>query len=124
MISPTNLAITFGAFFTTSKQGKTGLTVTIDVYRDGTAVVTAGSATETGGGHYRYQLAAGSTATAGAYVAVFKTADTTVDQQHVPAMWVVGQGLASGLSATADGSGGLPTLQSLDRITRERSAST
>ena len=38
----------------------------------------------------RYALAAGSTGVAEGYAAVFKTTDATVDQQHVPSLWVVG----------------------------------
>lgn len=90
MIETTSQAVTFYAFFTAAKQGKTGLTVTADVYRGTTAVVTAAAATAVGGGLYRYTLASGSTGTAEAYAAVFKTADTTVDAQHVPSLWVVG----------------------------------
>ena len=82
-------AITFYAFFTESKVGKTGLTVTLDVYRNDTEIVTAGSATEVGDGLYKYQLAAGSVNAEGHYIAVFKTATTTVDYQHIPALWVI-----------------------------------
>jgi hypothetical protein len=85
-------AVKFVAFFTSARQGKSGLTVTIDVYNPaGTLVVTAGSATEVGGGLYSYTLASGSVTTEGEYLAVFKTTDTTVDAQHIPALWVVGR---------------------------------
>jgi hypothetical protein len=83
-------ALVFYAFYTASKVGKTGLTVTIDVYKGAAAIVTAGSATELGGGMYGYTLAGASTADAAGYFAVFKTADATVDAQHVPSLWVVG----------------------------------
>jgi hypothetical protein len=84
----TSVAITFFAFFTASKTGKTGLTVTVDVYRksSGTALVTAGSATALAGGLYYYDLASGSTSNADDYLAIFKTSDTTVDFQHVPSL--------------------------------------
>lgn len=107
MLSPTNQAIRFYAHYTESKVGKTGLTVTVDVYRGTTQIVTDGAATEIGGGLYTYQLAAGSTGSAEGYTAVFKTATTSVDQQHIPALWVVGEGQSAGLSAAAGATGGL-----------------
>jgi hypothetical protein len=84
-------AIKFAAFFSASKAGKTGLTVTVDVYRDGTSLVTGASATEIGGGLYSYTLVSGSVTTAGNHIAIFKTSDTTVDAQHVPSFFSVGQ---------------------------------
>ena len=90
MLTKQGVALTFYAFYVASKTGKTGLTVTIDVYEttSGTPIVSAGSATELGGGLYYYTLSSGSVDASGAYVAVFKTADTSVDQQHIPAIWV------------------------------------
>ena len=90
MLTKSGVALTFYAFFVASKAGKTGLTVTIDVYEKTTAtpIVSAGSATELGGGLYYYTLASGSVDASGAYVAVFKTADSSVDQQWIPALWV------------------------------------
>jgi hypothetical protein len=108
-------ALAFFAFFTASKLGKTGLTVTVDV-RDpsGTLVVTGGTATEHGGGLYRYSLAGGSNNANGGWTAVFKTADATVDQQHVPALWVVApvwtQKADKLPNTTAGAVGGVPVL--------------
>ena len=87
-------ALTFYAFYVATKQGVTGLTVTVDVWRINTSasptqVVTAGSATAVGGGLYLYQLASASVTVEGEYVAIFKTASTTPDQQEIPAIWVV-----------------------------------
>jgi hypothetical protein len=76
-------AYNFFAFYTASKQGKTGLTVTVDVYGPAGAEVTGAAATEVGGGLYKYTH---TDATDGDYTAVFKTADATVDMQHVPAL--------------------------------------
>jgi hypothetical protein len=72
-------------FFTESKTGKTGLTVTVDVYRYGVsgAIAADQSATEQGGGVYIYTH---TDATAATYFGVFKTADTGVDAQHVGSM--------------------------------------
>jgi hypothetical protein len=109
MLSPTNQAVRFYAFYTSAKVGKAGLTPTVDVYRGTPQIVTGGAATEIGGGLYTYQLAAGSTATAQGYAAVFKTADTSVDQQHVASLWLVGEGQAAGLSAAAASTGGMLT---------------
>lgn len=87
--APVGVAIQFDAFFTASGLGATGLTVTVDVYRGATEIVTAGSATEVGDGLYTYSLASGSVNAVGAYRAVFKTAGTA-DQQHIAARGTVG----------------------------------
>jgi len=74
----------FYGFFVASKVGKTGLTVTVDVYDSaGVAQATGAAATEVGGGLYTYTH---TDATDGDYVAVFKTSDTSVDAQHIPAL--------------------------------------
>lgn len=75
----------FYGFFTASKAGKTGLTPTCTVYRAATGAVVANAqaATEIGLGLYRYTH---TDATEGDYVAVFVTADATVDAQNVPAL--------------------------------------
>lgn len=90
MLTKQGVALTFYAFYVASKTGKTGLTVTLDVYEttSGTPIVSGGSATELNGGLYYYTLASGSVDASGAYVAVFKTADSSVDQQWIPALWV------------------------------------
>ena len=95
MIEQVGVGIAFYAHFVASKTGKTGLTVTVDVWRIteagvATEVVTGGAATEIGDGLYRYGLSAASVTAAGEYIAVFKTADSTVDAQHIPAIWTVG----------------------------------
>ncbi len=78
--------------FTESKLGKTGLTVTADVYRldratgAATLIVSGGACVEIGGGLYRYMLTAADL-TLYDYVAALKTATTSVDLQHVPALW-------------------------------------
>ena len=92
MIEQLSNAIKFRAFYVASKTGKTGLTVTVDVYNPAdTKIVTAGAATEIGGGLYGYTLASGSVTTEGEYVCIFKTSDATVDAQHMAAVWVVGR---------------------------------
>ena len=93
-LEQTGVALTFYAFYVASKQGVASLTVTVDVWRINTSasptqVVTAGSATAVGGGLYLYQLASASVTVEGEYVAIFKTASTTPDQQEIPAIWVV-----------------------------------
>lgn len=79
----------FTAFFVASKVGKAGLTVTVDVKRQGTTVVTGASATDHGGGFYSYTLPAAYVILEGHYLAIFKTTDATVDQQHIPSLWLV-----------------------------------
>lgn len=82
----------FYAHFVASKTGKTGLTVTIDIDRytrsDGTRseIVTGGSMTEGRRGWYSYRLASADP-TLYDYGATAITADSTVDQQHTPALW-------------------------------------
>jgi hypothetical protein len=97
-------AITFYVFFVESKLGKTGLTVTCDIWEltqagGATEIVTAGSASEIGDGLYKYVLSSGSVDAIGEYIAVFKTATTTVDAQHIPALWIVGRGGNENLDA-------------------------
>jgi hypothetical protein len=93
MIEQISNAITFYAFYTASGVGKTGIAVTIDIYGlvSGTPIVSAASATELGGGLYYYTLASGSVGSVGEYIAIFKTADATVDQKQLPGIWSVGR---------------------------------
>lgn len=87
------VALDFFAFFRASKVGKTGLTPTVDVRnRAGTLLVTGGASTEVGGGLYRYTLAANLNTGEDMLTAIFKTADATVDEQHVPALWAINKG--------------------------------
>ncbi len=89
MIQQINQPITFEAFFTANKQGALGLTITVDVYSPSGALITSGaSASETGGGFYRYTYA--NPSSAGGWRAIFKTTDATVDMQHIPSLWEVG----------------------------------
>ena len=93
-------AVVFYAHYVASKTGKTGLTPTVDVYRNGSSIVTAANATEVGGGLYSYSLASGSVNAEGEYVAIFKTSDSSVDQQWLPALWIVGRAGVEDLDAT------------------------
>ena len=85
----------FFSFFVASKLGVTGLTVTVDVWKHLTStntssqIITAGSATEVGGGLYRYQLSSASVTGEGEYICIFKTSSATPDQQHIPSIWCV-----------------------------------
>jgi hypothetical protein len=99
MIEQVSTSVKFLAFFTASKQGKTGLTVTIDVYNpSGTQIVTGGSATALGGGLYSYTLSTDNSSE-GEYAAIFKTTDATVDSQHIPSLWVLGRAGVENLDA-------------------------
>jgi len=71
----------FYGYFTASKVGKPLLTVLVDVYGPGGVEASDQVATEIGGGLYSYIH---TDATPGDYMAIFKTADITVDYQHVP----------------------------------------
>lgn len=91
MIEQLHRALTFYFFFSASKIGKPGLTVLVDIYDEAEAVLIAGqAATEVGGGLYKYTLAADQVDAVGAYKAIAKTEDDTVDQQHLPGIWEVG----------------------------------
>ena len=112
MLTKQGVALTFYAMFIASKVGKTGLTVTVDVLEttSGTPIVSGGSATELAGGLYYYTLSSGSVDASGAYIAVFKTADTSVDQQHIPAIWVTDTELKN-LDATVSSRSTVTTAQ-------------
>lgn len=95
MLKPISKSITFYAFYTQNKQGKAGLTgaelPTVDIDGpDDAPLATAAPATEIRNGWYKYALAALSTANPGDYKATFKTTSAAVDQQWLPALWVVG----------------------------------
>jgi len=99
MLEQVSTSVKFLAFYTASKQGKTGLTVTVDIYNpSGTQIVTAGSATALGGGLYAYTLSTDNS-TEGEYAAIFKTDDSTVDAQHIPSLWVLGRAGVENLDA-------------------------
>jgi hypothetical protein len=100
MLEQVSTSVKFLAFYTASKQGKTGLTVTVDIYNpSGTQIVTAGSATALGGGLYAYTLSTDNSSE-GEYAAIFKTTDSTVDSQHIPSLWVLGRAGVENLDAT------------------------
>jgi 5-hydroxyisourate hydrolase-like protein (transthyretin family) len=92
MIQQTGVALSFGAFYidNATGTGKTGLTVTVDIYRDSTKIITGAAATAAGDGLYRYVLIATQTATAGRYTAIFKTTDTTVRQRDIADVFFLG----------------------------------
>lgn len=92
MLEQVSNAVKFLAFFSAGKQGAENLAVTVDVYGPaGSLIVTADAATEIGGGVYSYVLPQELTSVVGEYVAVFKTTSSLVDQQHLPALWVLGR---------------------------------
>lgn len=117
MLEQVSTSVKFVAFFTASKQGKTGLTVTVDLYDpSGSQIVTGGSATAIGGGLYSYVLSTNNSAE-GEYAAIFKTTDSTVDSQHIPSLWVLGRAGVENLDATVSSrlspSGTLATVTTL-----------
>jgi len=85
----------FFSYFIASKVGCGGLTVTVDVWKHLTStnassqIITAGSATEVGGGLYRYQLSSASVTGEGEYICIFKTSSDTPDQKEIPSIWCV-----------------------------------
>lgn len=89
MIEQIGNPLAYYAFFTSAGVGALGLSVTVDVFRNGTIIVTNGNASEVGGGLYRYTLPAASVTIEGEYAAIFKTA-AAADQKHIAAIWCVG----------------------------------
>jgi hypothetical protein len=112
--------IKFVAFFTDGGEGKTGLTVTVDVRNPaGTLIQTGIAATEIGGGLYSHTLTSGSTTTEGEYTAIFKTAGT-VDQAHLPSLWSIGRAGIECLDATITSvSGGSGSIEYTETVTDE-----
>jgi flagellar motor switch/type III secretory pathway protein FliN len=97
MLEQVSNSVKFLAFYTASKQGKTGLA---DIYDpSGTQIVTGGSATALGGGLYSYTLTSNNSSE-GEYAAIFKTTDSTVDSQHIPSLWVLGRAGVENLDAS------------------------
>ena len=92
MLKQIGQPIEFVAFFTSNKVGKTGLLVTVDIYANNALLATSSEATERAGGLYSFVCNGGDITAAGNYIAIFKTTDTTVDVQHVPSFFDVGQG--------------------------------
>jgi hypothetical protein len=124
MLEKTSTSVKFLAFYTASKQGSSGLTVTVDVYDpSGTKIVDASAATELAGGLYTYTLSS-SNSSAGEYVAIFKTADANVDAQHVPSLWSLGRAGVENLDASVSSrstltTGDLPTAPTVADIRTE-----
>ena len=111
MLEQVSTSVKFLAFFTASKTGKTGLTVTVDLYDpSGTQIVTGGSATAIGGGLYAYTLSTNNSAE-GEYAAIFKTTDSTVDAQHIPSLWVLGRAGVENLDASVSSRSTLTAAQ-------------
>ena len=102
----------FYAFYVASKVGLAGLTPTVDVWGPGGAEVTAANATEIGDGLYSYSH---TDAVDGDYTAVFKTADATVDAQHIPALAVkqISSYLDAAISSRAATGADSDTLETL-----------
>lgn len=88
-IQQSGQGITFIFYYTSGGQGKTGLSPTVNVYNPaGSKVVDAGSATEIGDGLYKYDYT--NPSSAGVYLGVAKTNDSSVDQKELVSAWTVG----------------------------------
>lgn len=110
-------ALAFYFFYTESKVGKAALTVVADVYENGVLLLADQASTEIGGGLYRYTLAAGSVDAEGEYIAVGKTATTTVDQRHIPALWVIQKAGIEKLDLLGSGTVNVSAPVSADGVT-------
>ena len=106
--------------FTESNTGKTGLTPTVQVYRNRVSLALVGAtATHLAGGVYYYLLDGATYNTvAGDYLGQATTAVATVDQKIVDALWIV-RGFLE-ITETGDGSGLGNTLTDLLWQLRDR----
>jgi hypothetical protein len=101
----------FLVHFTEDGEKKTGLTVTVNIYRLAKAdmsksdLVSDGACTEIASGGYRYLLASGSNNADGVYFANFHTATATVDQQDIAAAWFVGYGSLASIAGILEDTG-------------------
>lgn len=98
MRKPIGVPLTFIGVFIANKVGATGLTVTADVYQNGVEIVTNATApdiVEHGDGMYAYTLDDAEVDQYGEYVCVFKTTDSSVDQQNVYSEYIVEPQLAA-----------------------------
>jgi hypothetical protein len=91
MIQRKAKSITFFWMFTEGKLGKTGLTVTANIYKgtNATPIVSNGSVTHLAQGVYYYVLSSGSVDTSAVYLGMASTATTSVDLREVPAAWYI-----------------------------------
>ena len=81
--------------FLANKVGKTGLTVTVDVYEvvsdvSWTKIITDGAASEIASGLYAYTIAPNLVDAKALYIVLFKTTDVTVTLKQIPTMWSIG----------------------------------
>lgn len=107
MIEQVGNSVTFLAQFLDGGALKTGLTVTVNVYRvsDESLLVSGAAANEIGAsGVYKYTY--GPAATEDDYLAVFHTAGVA-DQVDVPSLWTVGHAGIENLDASVSAAPGL-----------------
>jgi len=89
MISKQGKALVFYAFFTKDGVGVSALTVTADIFRAGSKIVTAAACIEISDGLYQYTLVDTSNNSPGEYIGLFKCSGD-VDNAQLPAAWTVG----------------------------------
>lgn len=109
MLEQSANALRFWAFYTNSGARATGLTVTVDVWRNLTQIVTGAACTELGNGQYYYDLGAGSVTVEGDYRAVFTTAGTVDVADIIAAWWVDKAGVEHLDEDVSAGGGGDPS---------------
>ena len=101
MLTQLSEPLVFRAYYRIGGTGKTGLAdVTATVYGpSGAVLVSAQAATEIGGGLYQYILSGSYTVIAGAYTALFSTANAAVNTQQLAAEWLVGDNWLQSIDA-------------------------
>lgn len=103
MIEQVNNAITFYFYYTGSNGGVSGIadgTVNVRRGSTGALIITSGALTEIGDGFYKYTLAANNVSSEDDYIARSHTANATVDQKDLPAIWVINKAGVENLDAT------------------------
>jgi len=100
LLTQKNQSARVTAHYTSGGIAKPGLSPTVDVYDSSGLILSGQASTEVGGGFYDYVLPSGSTPNAGNYKFLFKTTDTSVDQRHVPGLWIIGEQWVENVNAT------------------------
>ena len=101
MLTQLSEPLVFRAHYRVGGGGKTGLTdVAVKVWGPNRTVLVSGqSAIEVGDGFYEYTLPGSYTSSAGAYTALFSTANGSVNTQQLAAEWLVGDNWLQSIDA-------------------------
>lgn len=105
-----NHALPLRGKFKEHSVGKTGLTVTIDVWKNDVLIVDNQACVEIGRGYYKYVLTVGNVDVEGEYYFTMKTSDVSVDSNEIEGVWVIGRAGIENLDATISSRGSQTVL--------------